>query len=174
MRLKVIIPLIIILLISVITPGLVSCGQESPDFSNEESNKRVAVATVHVAATGLGELLKNVSVEDRRLELIRNFVDPIRFFDDQSGYFFVYYYNCVSIANGGDPSLAGKDLSGYQDAKGKYSIRDLSAIAQNGGGFMDGYWPHPVTRTIERKIGYVEPIPGTDYFIGTGYYADTK
>ena len=78
------------------------------------------------------------------------------------------------VANGGDNTIAGKDLSGYQDLKGNFVIRNLSTIAGNGSGFMDGYWSHPQTKEETRKIGYVEPIPGTDYFIGTGYYPETK
>jgi signal transduction histidine kinase len=163
-------------ILAVITLGLTSCGSAnvSTMLSNEDSNNRVAVATVHVAAIGLSEILKNATDENLRLETIRLFVEPIRFFDDQSGYFYVYYYNCICIANGGDKNLAGKDLSNHQDMKGKFVIRELSTIARNGGGFMDGYWPHPGTKQEQRKIGYVEPIPGTDYFIGTGYYSDTK
>lgn len=168
--------LAIVIILAIFIMGLSSCGNTSVSttLSNEESNNRIAKATVHIAAVGLGEMLKNVTDENHRLELIRRFVEPIRFFEDQSGYFFVYYYNCICIANGGDRTLAGKDLSNYQDLKGKFVIRELSAIAKNRGGFMDGYWPHPETKKEQRKIGYVEPIPGTDYFIGTGYYPDTK
>ena len=88
--------------------------------------------------------------------------------------YIVDYYNCICVANGGDKTLVGKDLSDYQDMTGKFVIRELSTIARGGGGFMDGYWPHPETKKEQRKIGYVEPILGTDYFIGTGYYPDTK
>jgi signal transduction histidine kinase len=47
-------------------------------------------------------------------------------------------------------------------------IQELSKTAKNGGGYVTFYWPHPQTRIEQRKIGYVEPIPGTDYFIGRG------
>jgi signal transduction histidine kinase len=132
------------------------------------------VSTVHVAAVGLGELLKDTTDESRRVEMVGDFVDPIRFFDDKSGYFYVYYYNCVNVAHAVDKSLPGKDLTDYKDTKGKFVIRELSATARNGGGFVTFYWPHPVTKEEQRKSGYVEPIPGTDYFIGTGYYPDTR
>jgi signal transduction histidine kinase len=161
--------------LSVLTLGTFSCGRASTSMmSIEESNNRVAVATVHVAAVGLGEMLKGVIDENQRVEIVRKFIDPIRFFGDKSGYFYVYYYNCINLAHAVDKTLPGKDLSDYQDMKGKYVIRELSAEARKGGGFVTYYWPHPETKEEQRKIGYVEPIPGTDYFIGTGYYPDTR
>lgn len=160
--------------LTVLTMGFVSCGQSGAVLSIEESNNRLAVSTVHVAAVGLGEILKNIKDENQRIETIRSFIDTIRFFNDKSGYFYVYYYNCVNVAHAIDKTLLGKDLTDYKDMKGKFVIRELSASAKNGGGFVTFYWPHPQTQEEQRKIGYVEPIPGTDYFIGTGYYPDTQ
>jgi signal transduction histidine kinase len=160
--------------LAILALGLVSCGKRDITWSNEESNNRVATASTHVAAAGLGEMLKGVTDESQRVELVRKFIDPIRFFDDKSGYFYVYYYNCVNLAHAIDKTLPGKDLTEYKDMKGKLVIQALSAEAKKGGGFVTFYWPHPQTKIEQRKIGYVEPIPGTDYFIGTGYYPETK
>jgi len=165
---------VIFTLLTIIVMVLTSCSKASSTITTEESNKRLAIATTHVAAVGLGEMLKGVSDENKRVDLIRRFIDPIRFFDDQTGYFYVYYYNCVNLAHAIDKTLPGKDLSNYQDMKGKYVIRELSAAAQKGGGIVYFYWPHPQTKEEQRKIGYVEPIPGTDYFIGTGFYPDIQ
>jgi signal transduction histidine kinase len=51
-------------------------------------------------------------------------------------------------------------------------IRLLSDAARNGGGFVEYYWVNPAATAggEQKKIGYVEPIPGTNYFIGTGVY----
>ncbi len=166
--------LVLLAAVSLFMTAAVSCGQAGAAVSQEESNGRVAAATVHVAAVGLGEMLKDVLAEDQRVELVRRFIDPIRFFDDQSGYFYVYYYNCTNVAHAVDKTLPGADLTDYRDMKGKLVIQELSAEAKKGGGFVEFYWPHPQTGEEQRKIGYVEPIPGTDYFIGTGYYPGTK
>jgi len=151
--------------------GAAAC---SNGVSLEERNDRIASSTVHTAAVGLGEVLKNISDESQRVDLIRRFIDPVRFFDDESGYFYVYYYNCMNLAHAIDKTLPGRDLTGYQDSKGMYVIQELSKKAKAGGGFITFYWPHPETKEEQRKSGYVEPIPGTDYFIGTGYYPNTK
>lgn len=153
---------------------LSSCyNAEDAALTQEESNSRVAVAAVHVAAAGLGEVLESMD-EEQQIETIREFIDPIRFFDDESGYFYVYNFDCINIAHAVDKTLPGQDLSDYQDMRGLFVIRELSAAAQNGSGFVTYYWPHPETKQEQEKVGYVEAIPGTDYFIGTGYYPDAE
>jgi signal transduction histidine kinase len=169
--------LLCLLIIAVaVTPLLsVSCGdKDNTAISLEDSNSRVVKAAVHVAAAGLGAALGSITDENQRIEAIRAFIDPIRFFGDQSGYFYVYNYNCINIAHAIDKTLPGKDLTDYQDMKGLYVIRELSKTAKAGGGYVTFYWPHPQTKEEQRKIGYVEPIPGTDYFIGAGYYPDAQ
>lgn len=153
---------------------LASCGNaDNPDLTNEECNNRIAVAAVHVSAVGLGEMIEGID-ENQQIETIREFIDPIRFFDDESGYFYVYDFDCINIAHAVDKSLPGQNLSDYQDMRDMFVIRELSEAAQSGGGFVTYYWPHPDTGQEQRKVGYVEPIPGTSYFIGTGYYPNTQ
>jgi signal transduction histidine kinase len=165
---------LLIVAVTVLPLFAVACGEKNTSISIEDSNSRVVKAAVHVAAAGLGESLKDLTDEARRIEVVRTFIDPIRFFNDQSGYFYVYYFNCVNVAHAIDKTLPGKDLTDYQDMKGLYVIQELSKTAKAGGGYVTFYWPHPQTKEEQRKIGYVEPIPGTDYFIGAGYYPDAQ
>ena len=149
---------------------LINAGLTLGDAGDLECNKYVAQVTVHNVAVGLGEMLKNHEGEESRIELIRSFVDPIRFFPDDSGYFFVYYYNHVNIALPPQPELEGEDLSDYTDRNGKFVIRELSQVAKDGGGFVEYYWAKPGEEGDHKKISYVEPIPNSEYFIGTGVY----
>lgn len=143
---------------------------QARDKANIQCAKDTAVAVVHTAAVGLGEILKDVRGEKRRIDMIRSFIGPIRFYADKTGYFYVYDYHCVNIAHAIDRKLAGKNLYNYRDAKGKFVIRELAATARKGGGFVEYYWLKPGQRNEFKKLGYVEPIPGTNYFIGTGVY----
>ena len=138
--------------------------------ANLESNKQIAVAVVHSSAIGLGEVLKNYQSEADRTNFIRAYADQTRFYADQSGYFYVYNFDCVNIAHASQNDLEGQNLYNYQDSKGKFVIRELSAVAKKGGGFVEYYWVKPGFSGEQKKIGYVEPIPGTNYFIGTGVY----
>ena len=166
--------LTVIAICAILATFLSACSnEEDATITLEESNGRAAVAAVHVAAAGLGEILEGID-EARQIETIRAFIDPIRFFDDGSGYFYVYDLDCINIAHAVDKTLPGKNLSDYQDMRGLFVIRELSAAARNGSGFVTYYWPHPETKEEQRKVGYVEAIPNTDYFIGTGYYPDAE
>lgn len=51
-------------------------------------------------------------------------------------------------------------------------IRELSSLARSraGGGYLVYYWNNPVTKREEKKLGYVEVIPGTNIYIGSGSY----
>lgn len=135
-----------------------------------EAMKQAAVAAVHTAAAGLGAALKEVRDPDAQLRLIRDFIEPVRFLPDQSGYFYVYNFDCVNVAHATQKDLVGKNLFGHQDSRGQFDIQALCRAAKAGGGFVDYYWVKPGSRGEYRKLGYVEPIPGTDFFIGTGIY----
>jgi signal transduction histidine kinase len=97
---------------------------------------------------------------------------PISFYNDSSGNFYVYDYDCVNIAHARQKDLQGQNLYDYTDTRGKYVIRDLSAMAQAGGGYVEFYWIKPGDTGEKKKLGYVEPIPNTDYFIGSGVYLE--
>lgn len=132
--------------------------------------KEIAKIMTHSFATGLGGALANAKDEQDRINLIRSFIGPVRFFPDNSGYFYVYDAKCINIAHAAQKDLQGKNLYDYKDAKGKLVIQALLGAAKKGGGFVDFYWVKPGTNEQMPKLGYVEPIPGTDYFIGTGVY----
>ena len=135
-----------------------------------QCRKQIAATLVRCTATGLSELLNDVSDEQERIKLIQTFVSKIRFYSDNSGYLFVNDNNCVNIAYPLDSNLQGKNLYDHQDIKGKYTFREGAAIAKNGGGFLEYYWIFPGTEKEQKKISYIEPIPGTDYWIGAGIY----
>ncbi len=140
------------------------------DSNDQICAKDVGVTSVRIAATGLGSIIKNIKIEQYRIRLIREFIDPVRFYADKSGYFYVYNYKCVNIAHATQKDLQGKNLYDYKDSRGKMVIRELSDAARKGGGFVEYYWVKPGETGEKKKLGYVEPIPGTDYFIGTGIY----
>jgi len=144
--------------------------QAAPKAAPIEQYKDTAKVMTHSFAAALGGALANVKNEKDRAALIRSFIAPVRFYADNSGYFYVYDSKCVNIAHAAQKDLQGKNLYDYKDTKGKYVIRALLEAAKKGGGFVDFYWVKPGSKTEAPKLGYVEPIPGTDYFIGTGVY----
>ena len=154
-----------------ITVFILSSGFGYPeDKIPIECYKETAKSVTHTTAAGLGEILQDVKNEKERIDLIRSFIKPVRFYPDKSGYLYVYDFACINIAHGTQRDLQGKNMNNYKDVKGKFVIRELSAAAKKGGGFVEFYWVKPGSKNEFKKLGYVEPIPGTNYFIGTGVY----
>jgi signal transduction histidine kinase len=133
---------------------------------------QVARAAVHTAAAGLSGLLKTLPDEAARLSALRAFVDAVRFYSDKTGYFYAYDSRCVNVAHATQKDLVGKNLYDHRDRAGKYVIRELLAAAKQGGGFVEFFWEKPGATGTHKKLGYVEPIPGTDWFIGAGVYME--
>jgi len=159
-----------ICLLNLITFNVAPCLAQTIDNPGRECNKELAKTMVHGTALGLGNVLIDLKNEEKRIDLIRTFIRPIRFYSDNSGYFYVYDFSCVNIAHATQKELQGNNLYDYKDVKGKFVIRELSAAAKNGGGFVEFYWVKPGSGGEQKKLGYVEPVPGTNYFIGTGVY----
>jgi len=138
-----------------------------------EAKMQVAKEATLVMAFGIGGVFSNYySDTNDRVQFCRKMIDYIRFFDDQSGYFFMYDFDCVNVAHGTQKNLQGQNLYDYQDSRGNYVIRDLVAVAKGptGEGYYEYWWNNPVTGKEEPKLAYVMKVPGIDYFIGSGIY----
>lgn len=164
---KTIISILVASLIFIVISGSAANKENAKPQPNTE--KALLVNNVHLAAQGLGAVLIDMDI-DRQMELCRNFVQPIRFFDDKSGYFYIYDMDGVNIAHATQPEKQGMDLIDYKDSRGNLLIQGLIKAAKEGGGFVDFWWENPLTKKEEKKLGYAEPIPGTNFFIGSGIY----
>jgi methyl-accepting chemotaxis protein len=149
---------------------LAGCKKEETD--NLEWNKQIAEAYVHSYAVAIGAAISEIPDEATRIAYIRRAIDPISFYPDSSGYFYVYSFDCVNIAHARQKELQGQNLYDYTDSRGKFVIRELAAMAQSGGGYVEYYWIKPGETGEKKKLGYVEPIPNTGYFIGSGVYLE--
>jgi methyl-accepting chemotaxis protein len=114
--------------------------------------------------------IRDVTDEDERIAVIRNLVTGIRFEKDQSGYIFVYQGTTNRIMPP-NPALEGTDLKDLKDPNGLYLIRELSEVAEKGGGFVEYIFDKP-GKGNQPKVSYSNMIPGTDLWIGTGIYID--
>ena len=60
-----------------------SQGKAAKEIS-VDTFKQIMVALVHTSAVGIGEILKSYPNETERTDLIRTYVNKIRFFPDQT------------------------------------------------------------------------------------------
>ncbi|MDO8897884.1 MAG: hypothetical protein Q7V19_09570, partial [Bacteroidales bacterium] len=72
--------------------GMISCKKEEGLSSEEllEWNKKIAEAYVHSYAVSIGEAVEDMADEATIINYIRRATDPISFYPDSSGYFYVY------------------------------------------------------------------------------------
>jgi methyl-accepting chemotaxis protein len=132
--------------------------------------EKVQVSTAAMARS-LGVLLSDMNDSELQEQALRDAVADIRFEPDESGYFFVYRDTTVVTVPTND-SLTGRDLAATADDNGVRFVQELANKARSGGGFVEYVFEKPGAG-IQPKVSYAEMIPGTNYWIGTGVYADT-
>ena len=157
--------------------GLGGCGGSGPSSDSSSAtagsaaDRALLQATVHSAALGLAGVAVSGSTLDQTIT--RNYVHSVTFLADNSGYFFSYDRTTnVCVAHWKNRDWEGQDKTAYQDSRGTYVIQELSKIANTADakGFLVYYWNNPTTGKEERKLGYIEVIPGTNVYIGSGIY----
>ncbi len=110
---------------------------------------------------------------DLILEKIKSKLRDMRFFEDLSGYYFVYDLNGTNVMHGADKSLEGKNLIQLQDADGKYTIQEaLKALEKEDGTFYDWTWKNPSDETFRKKIGYIKLFAPLNIYFGSARYED--
>jgi methyl-accepting chemotaxis protein len=162
----------VLVAMGVIAVLLATVGSGVCGAAGLSADQAVLKAVVHSAAQGLAAVAVNKD-GNCNTATIRKYVDAVRFLDDRTGYFFVYdYTNNFNVAHATQKDFPGHDKTKYQDSRGMYVIQELSKIAKNksGGGFLVYYWNNPKTKKEEKKLGYVEVIPGTTLYVGSGIY----
>ena len=127
-------------------------------------------AATHSIAVAMGEALKGMD-EAAQAENLRRYLRDIRYEGDKSGYFYAYK-GTLNIALAPNPALEGQDLGDRKDVNGVYYVREMARLAQQDGkGFVNLVFPKPGMGD-QPKLNYVEVIPGTPFYVGTGVYLD--
>jgi methyl-accepting chemotaxis protein len=136
-----------------------------------EGQRSTLKTLVDLQAVQLGQSVAKLSSAEEKLLAIEQLTDPLRFFSDQSGYFFTYALDGVRINVPVNKSLNGKNHIDSVDAKGVRYIAELIKAARNGGDFVHYSFDKPGAG-IQPKLSYATQIPGTDYLVGAGVYID--
>lgn len=131
--------------------------------------EKVQVGT-HSMAITLSVAVSDAESEADEKRILREAVADIRYEEDESGYYFIYEGTTV-ITVPTNESLQGEDLANTADQNGVYYVRELAEAAASGGGFVEYVFEKP-GEGLQPKVSYAQMIPGTDYWIGTGVYAD--
>ncbi|MCW8329823.1 methyl-accepting chemotaxis protein [Photobacterium sp. SDRW27] len=106
------------------------------------------------------------------LEKIRALLTPLRFAEDQSGYFFIYDMKGVNQAHATAPQNHGQSRISLRDVNGVAYIQELIRAAQGGGGFVAYSYPKSNGGQPQPKLSYSASVNNGQWFIGTGLYID--
>jgi len=134
-------------------------------------HKRDLKALVDTEAITLGTRLSHLSTQEEKIAAVIADTDPVRFFDDNSGYFFTYQSDGVRINVPINKAGNGKNMMTAEDAKGFRYVEKLISQAKAGGGFVE-YDFEKTGKGVQPKLSYARLIPGTDILLGAGVYTD--
>ncbi len=145
--------------------------QQREQLFATSTQKRVSDA--YDIATNLYNKYKNNKSKDEILELIKESLRNIKFFDN-NGYYFIFDPNGTIVMHGNDASIEGKSLWNYKDIEGEYSFRTLTQILnKESETFFTWYWEkpnHPVKE--HKKLGFFKTFEPYGLYIGTGNYIE--
>jgi cytochrome c len=87
-------------------------------------------------------------------------------------YLYTLDYKGYQAVHGKNPKIRGKVMMDMRDSEGVPLIQLMVAKCKSsaGKGWVTYKWPHPISKEVEPKKGYVERIAGTKVCLGTGVY----
>jgi methyl-accepting chemotaxis protein len=152
-------------------------GLEAVRVSMMEGHETKLMSLVQSQTSDIAAVNKTLDSDEARIEAMRERFKNAWFHttkeeEKKTGYFFAYDLQGNNIAHGSDPAKHGKPHWDSQDPNGKYTYREFSEQARKGGGFVEYVQKKPGTEEMIPKLSYVELIPGTDIYVGTGVYID--
>jgi diguanylate cyclase (GGDEF)-like protein/PAS domain S-box-containing protein len=110
---------------------------------------------------------------EKILEKIGAKLRDMRFFDNLSGYYFVYDLNGVNIVLGPNRALEGENLIYITDADGNSPVQKaLDLVKTQEGSFYDWNWQNPGEAMPRKKVGYVKRFEPLNIFFGSARYED--
>ncbi len=145
-----------------------------PEFNKSvlNSKKEALKSAIDVEATLLAKALAGINDTDKKIEIIGQYIQDVRFMGEDKTYIFINSTDGASVYHPINPSIMGADMSQAKDPDGIYFTQEfIKAIKEKGEGFVNYSWakgdlgPQP-------KISYVKAIPGTNLYAGAGVYID--
>jgi two-component system NarL family sensor kinase len=125
---------------------------------------------VELASHAIAHLTASGRADAATQEEAKRVLASLSFGDD--GYFFVYDLHGRNLMHPRQPELIGRDLWNMHDQFGAPTIQNLIAVAKAGGGLVRYNWAKPSSGVSAPKLGYVVPIAGWGWMLGSGLYLD--
>jgi len=105
-------------------------------------------------------------------EIILAQFNALRFFNDKTGYIFVYTYDGVNILTPPNKAQEGKNLMDLKDSNGVMLIKELIEASKKGGGLVKYHFPKTKEGKPFPKFSYALSFEPYNWMMGTGIYVD--
>jgi len=110
---------------------------------------------------------------EKILEKIKNKLRDTRFFNDLSGYYYIFDFYGTCVMHGANKEMEGQNFFNTHDADGRYFIQNAINRFKNEDAFSSTWsWKNPKDDTPRKKIGYQKRFEPLGIFIGSGRYED--
>lgn len=161
--------------ISVVYSYYINKSQKETQVAAREmmltGHQRTLKAAVISLADTLGEMVRETMAQGGNPETqLREVINDVRY--EEYGYYFVYNTSGVNITHPFFPEFRGQMRMEVEDNEGTRYIKALTEKALAGGGFVSYNFYKPGQDTLLPKLVYAHPIPGTEYWLGSGLYID--
>ena len=142
-------------------------------YAFHENELKTIMEMMHQTATTIykAEKAKETPDEEIKKTILEKF-DALHFFNDKSGYIFVYTYDGVNVLNPNNKALEGKNLIDLKDSNGVFLIKKLIEASQKGGGLVQYYFPKVKDGKPLPKFSYALSFEPYHWMMGTGIYVD--
>ncbi|WP_278534337.1 methyl-accepting chemotaxis protein [Delftia acidovorans] len=91
-----------------------------------------------------------------------------------AGYITSITTDSVVLNNPASPGINGKNMAGFQDAKGSYLYRNIAAVGSSaqGNGYLTYWWPRPGAKEPSEKLAYAKRSTSWNWDLIAGDYVD--
>lgn len=147
---------------------------EKSAYSFYQNELKTIMEITHDTASSIYKAQKAKGIPDEKIkEAILEKFEELRFFNDKSGYIFVYESNGDAVLIPTNKALAGKNFIDIKDTKGTFFIKELIETAKKGGGIVRYEYPKVKDGKPFPKVAYSVAFGPYNWMMGTGIYVDS-
>lgn len=146
---------------------------QKSSYAFYENELKTIMSIAHQTSMAIYKTQKEKGIPDEKIkEAILDKFDELRFFDDKSGYIFVYEMDGTNVLLPTNKALKGKNMIDVKDSKGKFFLKELLEAAKKGGGIVGYEFPKVKDGQPFLKFSYSIPFTPYNWMMGTGIYVD--
>ncbi len=149
-------------------------GRELAGLTNYQILTKSVVQSAISIIKAIAEDPSLGSIEQRQ-EMAKKAVKALRYGPENKDYIWINDLHPKMVMHPYKPELDGKDLSTFEDKKGKKLFVEFANVCKKqGSGFVMYYWPKYEGKEAVPKISYVELFQPWGWILGTGVYLDER